>query len=281
MRRGSPRAVFDTSLVGIRRARAAQIGSTSCPVARRIVRAVAPRDTSSSPAPRGVSGRAPRRNPAFRAAPQGCGDACVFGGWSARARARRGRRRAPGTRRRRPAPPARVDRALERVEPAIFLAARALLGDRGLVRLGPPEAARRGPGSTRFVRLPPIPPTPRADVSSDLSPPQPPSRSSRTHRISRPGRLLARFWGRPREPTEDRGGRLSLPLAIIPFVAAALHQLNSPSLLEDDADLFSRRLSRPPRAARVRAPRVLAALRAPPPPRDRREGVSLPRVARV
>ena len=87
LRRGSPRAVFDTSLVAIRRARAAQIGSTSCPVARGIVRAVAPRDTSSSPAPRGVSGRAPRRNPAFRAAPQGCGDACVFGGWGARARA--------------------------------------------------------------------------------------------------------------------------------------------------------------------------------------------------
>jgi len=41
--------VFDTSLVAIRRARAAQIGSTSCPVTHGIVRAVAPRDTSSSP----------------------------------------------------------------------------------------------------------------------------------------------------------------------------------------------------------------------------------------
>ena len=277
MRRGSPRAVFDTSLVAIRRARAAQIGSTSCPVTHGIVRAVAPRDTSSSPAPRGVSGRAPRRNPAFRAAPQGCGDACVFGGWGARARASGASTRPGDTSSTTRDPFARRTRARTRRTRDFSRGARPFGGSRACPTRTP-EAARRGPGSTRFVRLPPIPPTPRADVSSDLSPP---SRSSRTHRISRPGRLLARFWGRPREPTEDRGGRLSLPLAIIPFVAAALHQFNSPSLLEDDADLFSRRLSRPPRAARVRAPRVLAALRAPPPPRDRREGVSLPRVARV
>ena len=176
--------------------------------------------------------------------------------------------------------PLRASNARSNASNPRFFSRRApFWGIAGLSDSDPPRLRAAVPArSTRFVRLPPIPPTPRADVSSDLSPP---SRSSRTHRISRPGRLLARFWGRPREPTEDRGGRLSLPLAIIPFVAAALHQFNSPSLLEDDADLFSRRLSRPPRAARVRAPRVLAAPRAPPPPRDRREGVSLPRVARV
>ena len=176
-----------------------------------------------------------------------------------------------------PRPLARRTRARTR-RTRDFRGARPFGGSR-LVRLGPRGCAPRS--RIHAIRsTPPIPP-PHALTCLRTSHPPTPSRSSRTHRISRPGRLLARFWGRPREPTEDSGGRLSLPLAIIPFVAAALHQLNSPSLLEDDADLFSRRLSRPPRAARVRAPRVLAALRAPPPPRDRREGVSLPRVARV
>ena len=184
--RGSPRAVFDTSLVAIRRARAAQIGSTSCPVAA------------------GSSARSrlaiPRRRPRLGAFPVAPG---VIPLSERRPRAaevrfwRLGRARAPSGASTRPGDTSsttrdpRASNARSNASNPRFSRGARLLGDRGLVRLDPPRLRAAVP-DPRDLSTPPIPP-PHALTCLRTSHPPTPSRSSRTHRISRPGRLLARF----------------------------------------------------------------------------------------